>query len=375
MSEELATEWQEGTDVPQSEIGKPEPALKGVSLCDITCDVHNDPNELLKRRFLCRAGGAMLIGPTGIGKSSFLMQAAVLWSLGKSFFGIEPARPLTSLIIQAENDDGDLVEMREGMFTGLGLSEEEKNLVRERVIIYSENAKSGETFVNGVLRPLLREHRPDLLWLDNLFAYCGCGVSEQDQMTQFLRTQINPLIQDYRCGIIIAHHTNKPPIGVQKAEWSVSETAYLGSGTGELANWPRAILSIRDLKTTEGVFELVAGKRGGRLRWKDAEGKMTCRRNIAHSTDGLIYWRDAQAEEIETQKAKPSKYDVQKLLFVGQEMAKEALISKANSDPKLKLGLNKTKGFISELVGEGIFKVIKYPRSGTNPAIFLERVL
>jgi hypothetical protein len=52
--------------------------IRGVSIGDIACDVRDDPDELLKRRFLCRGGGAMLNGPTGIGKSSFIMQAAVL---------------------------------------------------------------------------------------------------------------------------------------------------------------------------------------------------------------------------------------------------------------------------------------------------------
>jgi hypothetical protein len=203
--------------------------------------------------------------------------------------------------------------MREGMFTGLGLSEEEKNLVRERVIIYSENSKTGATFISGVLLPLLREHRSDLVWLDNLFAYCGCSVSDQEKMSLFLRTQINPLIKEYRCGIIIGHHTNKPPTGEQKADWSVSETSYLGSGSSELANWPRAILSIRALKT-QGVFELVAGKRGGRIGWKDAEGKTTCRRNIAHSNDGLIYWRDAGADEVPAKAGKKQKHFVEDIL-------------------------------------------------------------
>jgi 5S rRNA maturation endonuclease (ribonuclease M5) len=273
---------------------------RATSICDITCEVSHDPDELLKHRFLCRGGGAMLNGPTGVGKSSFIMQAAILWSLGKPFFGIEPARPLKSVIVQAENDDGDLVEQREGVFTGLGLSIEEKNLVRERVFVKSVNSETGAALITKIIRPLLREHRPDLQWLDNMFAYCGCNV-------------INPLIQEFRCGIIIGHHTNKPPSGEQKADWSVSETAYMGSGTGELANWPRAILSIRALKT-DGVFELVAGKRGRRLRWKDAEGKTTCRRHIAHSTDGLIYWRDADADEVPAKAGKKQKHFVEDIL-------------------------------------------------------------
>ena len=68
----------------------------------------NDPNELLRYRYLCRGGGLLLVGPTGIGKSSLSMQLMLLWALGRAALGIQPARPLKSLLIQAENDDGDL---------------------------------------------------------------------------------------------------------------------------------------------------------------------------------------------------------------------------------------------------------------------------
>ena len=39
-------------------------------LSDLKLPAANDPDELLKRRFLCRRGGMLLVGPTGIGKSS-----------------------------------------------------------------------------------------------------------------------------------------------------------------------------------------------------------------------------------------------------------------------------------------------------------------
>lgn len=367
--EENLIENDQIVDDPQF-LGTIDERIEAVSVCDIQCDPENDPDELLKSRFLCRGGAAMLNGPTGIGKSSFIMQAAVLWSLGKPFFDISPVKPLKSLIIQAENDNGDLVEMREGVFQGIGLSAGEKALVREGLLLHSESSKTGEVLINEVLRPLLRTHGPDLVWLDNLFAYSGCNVSDQEKMSLFLRNLINPLIQEFRCAIVIAHHTNKPPSGDQKADWSVSETSYLGAGSAELANWPRAILSIRTLKT-QGVFELVAGKRGSRLAWKDSELQPTCRQNIAHSRDGLIYWRQASNEQMESQGSKVTKYDVQSLVVIGQEISKEALISKANE----LMGVNKAKGFISELIGDGILKVIEKPRSRTNPAIYLERVL
>ena len=44
------------------------------------------------------------------------MQMAVSWALGKEVFGIKPVKPLKSLLIQAENDFGDVSEMLRGTF-------------------------------------------------------------------------------------------------------------------------------------------------------------------------------------------------------------------------------------------------------------------
>ena len=46
----------------------------------------DDRTELLKHRFLCRGGGLLLCGPTGIGKSSFSMQAMIQWAIGERMF-------------------------------------------------------------------------------------------------------------------------------------------------------------------------------------------------------------------------------------------------------------------------------------------------
>ena len=111
--------------------GKPEenqplapPAAR--RLGELVVPPENDPSELLRHRFLCQGGGLLLVGPTGVGKSALAMQTMILWAVGREAFWITPTRPLKSLLVQAENDDGDLAEMREGVFRGLGLTEEER---------------------------------------------------------------------------------------------------------------------------------------------------------------------------------------------------------------------------------------------------------
>ena len=270
------------------------PAL---ALGSLASPVTGDGSELLRNRFLSRRGGALLVGPTGIGKSSFSLQAAVTWALGKPCFGIEPARPLRSVIIQAENDTGDMAEMRDGVFAGLELTPVEQVTAGDMIHCYQENERSGAEFFARTVEPLLRLHRPDLLWIDPALAYIGGESNSQKDVGTFLRTWLNPLLHRYECAGIIAHHSNKPPSGKEKTEWSGSDLAYLGSGSSEWANWARAVIAIRGLGTN-GVFELCLGKRGGRVGWRNEAGEPVYSTLIGHAKEpGRIYWRNADESE------------------------------------------------------------------------------
>ena len=89
---------------------------------------------MIRHRFLYRKGICLLLGPTGVGKSSFLMQWAIYLGAGRTLFGLEPGQRyrdgMKILLIQAENDEGDLAEMRDGVLAGsTELSEVELSLL------------------------------------------------------------------------------------------------------------------------------------------------------------------------------------------------------------------------------------------------------
>ncbi len=210
--------------------------------------------ELIKDRFLCRAGGALLVAPSGIGKSTLGMQLAMAWSVGVPLFGLRPAGELESLIIQAENDDGDLREMRNGALAGLRLFGERAALAAQRVRIFTSNSQSGQAFLD-LLGRLLEKYRPALVWIDPAFAFQGGSASEQRDVSWFLRAGLNPLLHKYQCAAIIIHHTNKPPRGKEKGDWQAGDYAYLGSGSAEWTNWARAVLAFnRWAATTSSSF-------------------------------------------------------------------------------------------------------------------------
>jgi hypothetical protein len=337
----------------------------------------DDPDELLKFRYLCRGGGLLLVGPTGIGKSSLSMQAALHWAVGREVFDIKPARALKSLVIQAENDDGDLAEMRDGILAGLAFGPEQSKDACDNIIIAREDSRVGVDFFSAVVRPLLAEHRPDLLWIDPALAFLGGESNSQADVGAFLRNMLNPCMHEFGAGCVVVHHTNKPPTGKEKSEWSGGDFAYLGGGSAEWANWPRAVLAIRSLGSN-AVFELRAGKRGGRLGWKEADGvTKSFTKAIAHATEpGIICWKEVAESELPTpkgpkeRKPAPTKEDVLVHIGTTTPVSKDALRSRCNNAG---IALNRINGLIAELIDAGLAYEWSIKRPGTNPQKLIAR--
>jgi hypothetical protein len=353
---------------------QPLPPPLAKELGELTSDPSGDLNELLEYRFLCRGGGLLLAGPTGIGKSAFILQCAILWANGQPAFGINPATQPLILLVQAENDEADMVEIRNGVFAGLKLSKADRDYACERVLIATESARTSSAFVQDVLRPLLEKHFPDLLIIDPALAYLGGDFNSQKDVGSFLRNQLNPLLNEFNCGCIVVHHTNKPPQGKEKSNWQAGDFAYMGGGSAEWANWARAVLAIRSIGSNE-VFELRAGKRGGRLGWEDEAGQKQYCKFIAHAKEeGVICWREPDASEIPAgPEAGPSPESV--VLSLVPETGtkpKESVINDA-SEHEHRVGKQKARRILKELIKSGSLFEHRVPRRGNKPEIHISR--
>ncbi len=353
----------------------PPPPANARPLGDLVRPQPGDPNELLRYRYLCRGGGLLLVGPTGIGKSSLSMQFMVLWALGRDAFGIEPARPLKSLLIQAENDDGDLAEMRDGVRLGLRLTDEEARQAFANIVVCREDSLMSDEFFKHRVVPLVQEHKPDLLWIDPALAYLGGEANSQKDVGGFLRNQLNPTLNANGCACVLVHHTNKPPSGQEKPNWQAGDFAYLGSGSAEWANWARAVLVMRGVGS-HSIFELRAGKRGPRLNWREDDGETRrYAKYIAHAdAPGVICWREALEEEVPADKDGVKRHftkdDLMPHVPTDKPITKEALRSKAN---QAGIALNKINGLVAELVDEGRLYEWRVKRKGTNPQRMIAR--
>lgn len=285
-------------------IGK-DPTPRRASACELTpedlfnYDTRNDPNTLLGQRWLCRSGSCLLVGQTGIGKSSLGVQAAIAWALGEPFFGMAPIRPLRSLVIQAENDVGDLAEMFCGVLIGtdrVGMLER----IQSQLVFVTETAQSGNAF-HPFARGLVEKHRPDLVWIDPLLAFLGGNVSDQEVVSAFLRNGLGAIAQETGIAWFVVHHANKPPRdpAVRNALLS-GDYSYLGSGSSELANWARAVLVLQEVEN--GLFELRAAKRGRRAGLEDAADTPATEIYLQHGKKGIC-WERARGPEDERQEA------------------------------------------------------------------------
>lgn len=249
-------------------------------------DRHNDQNNLIGNRWLCRGGSLLFSGQAGCGKSSLVTSMIVNWALGKPLWGIKPVKPLRIVLLQSENDGGDLGEQWQDVLNAMHLTLGEQQMLFENVFIYREAVKTGDAF-GQLIEDLVKTHSADLLVCDPLLGFAGGDVSKQEFCSHFLRHILQPCLMRTGCALIAVHHQNKPP---KKGDGNVQAT-YDFTGSSELANWFRstAILRREDPEQPHFIFKL--GKRGGRAGMRDGQGMFTESLRIRHSkVRGEIKW-------------------------------------------------------------------------------------
>lgn len=225
-------------------------------------DTANDPNALVgKDRWLCRGGSVLFGSHTGAGKSSFELQFHVPWTLGLPCFGIGPIddRPLRILVIQAENDTGDLAEFAQGVLNGLGLSDRIKEM-SENMLFVRERSLKGEPLVRFAAS-LIKQFKCDICVLDPWQKYLGADVKDHAKTTDMC-SWLEAVSEETGVAWWINHHDPKPSRKNDSAPLIGGNRAYQTSGTHALPDHVRAVVGLE--AQGDGVFKLVFSKRGRR---------------------------------------------------------------------------------------------------------------
>ena len=222
----------------------------------------SDKSCLLGNRWLNRGDGAILASNSGMGKSSMMLQMAVMWGLGLDFMGIEPNGPLRSLIIQSEDSEGDIAEVMASIAHAFNFGPKELNLINLRVKIVSDRTHRGSSFIRE-LGMQVKAHQPDLVWINPLAAFADGDMAEAREAGVFLREHLNGLNAACQFAYFIVTHTTKPATGKDKGKRAWNEMQYNMAGSFDLVGWARATVHIEPTEE-QGEFNLVLAKRGSR---------------------------------------------------------------------------------------------------------------
>lgn len=303
-------------------------------------EAKDDTTTLLGNRWVCQGGQLLLVGQSGIGKSSITVQAALMWALGEPFMGINPSRPLKSLFVQAENDEGDMAEIVQGVMSYVLATaiksrkftkEQAFDMMTKNITFARVTSQTGAQFVN-VLGKILDQHgQKDLVFVDPLLSYIGDDINQQKVVSNFLRNICNPIAFQRKFAWVFSHHTGKPASDVKsRKHWNEGDFAYIGLGSSELTNWARAIAVLQST-AHDGIYKLLLSKRGRRAGVVDENKQPTTVIPLKHADHG-IYWEPCELPEDDDDK----KRGRPKAITVLQEAE---LIAFASSWPDGKRGL------------------------------------
>ena len=283
----------------------------------------DNPDALFANGWGRRGHFALLVAPSGVGKSVISTQLFVPWSVGKQgLIGSAPLFPLHIALIQAEDDDTEIGEFRRDHRLGHvaeGWKLEEVLSAEKSVMDWSPffRGKVGDAFLRGLEFALIKMP-VDVVIMNPLQSYADIDLSKNKEVTEFLRSGLDPILSKYRVFMLCVHHTNKPQIDRTKggAFGDDATAAYVGAGGAELTNYARSVTFIRRCTSkeckVENSFMIIGAKRGNRLGWKDASDRKTLHKIIAYSDD-YIHWRVPSPEEIKAanEPAAPSVEEIQ----------------------------------------------------------------
>ena len=218
----------------------------------------------------------MVQGYSGIGKSSLVLQMALLWAVGKDFFGLKPARPLKTVFVQAENDKGDFAEPFQDITSKF--DNEELATLGKNFHAGREAEIAGAEAFKLYVRSLVAQFKPDILFADPLLSYFGDDISKQEKASKFFRNSLQPIQNEFGVIIVFVHHLGKPAQGNAQRQ---GPSHYQGLGSSDIINWTRETITVSE--ESEDLYKLELGKRSKRAGFKEVF--------LRHSKSGVSWDR------------------------------------------------------------------------------------
>jgi len=138
-------------------------------------------------------------------------------------------------------------------------------------------------------------HRPDLINVNPLLAFCPGDPARE--LGGILYQSVDPIIKTHNVGFLGVHHTPKTN-NRDTSDYGRHDHQYLAAGDARVANWPRAMIMIEEVRSP--TYRFLLAKRGHRAGWT-WEGERTTERYFRHHASE-VRWVDAMPEDVKEAK-------------------------------------------------------------------------
>ncbi len=189
----------------------------------------HDKDNLVGFNWLKRGGSALIEDSSGLEKSLLVLQLGVAWALGRPLFGLQPVAPLKILLIQGDDDFGDLPEQAQGVLCEMGITgaDEEFRTLEKNLQINTVRNHTGREFVDLVARQA-REFGADVVIVDQLLSFIGDDSTKVGVCLRFFRTWLSTACSE----------------GDHKFAWMFYLRLQMSNGTEEASSGASAALDV-----------------------------------------------------------------------------------------------------------------------------------
>lgn len=164
-----------------------------------------------------RGAITLTTSPGGKGKTVFSLSRILRWAYGAPAYAghtesFNPIQPLKSLIIENEGAPGFFQSRLQRQLDGLRCSDEDRQQVRENVLIWGDGGWSALKLDNAenlaMIRRAIEQYEPDILFLEPLR---GLHRGEENSNTEMgnVVDDLNGVASTYNLGVLLTHHERK----------------------------------------------------------------------------------------------------------------------------------------------------------------------
>jgi hypothetical protein len=275
-----------------------------------------DPNILVRGRWLERGGSAFWVSTAGTGKSIAASQLALCFAEGRDFAGLSPLRPLRIWVCQTEDSMSRLAIDRADITAELmeQMPDVDWRETWGKVRFVRYPGAVGAEFLDRLdahLSAMPPDGKPDVIILNPFFAFVGGAITDSAYVTPFLRGgEINRkpthglqfILERHGAALLAFHHTPKPPTEKELDGWmKATFPEYQGAGSADITNWGRSFITMMRVKGRADMVCLTAGKNGAELGWDRVDGAsrhyMAWSRSKGVTGGNRHAWRELDEDE------------------------------------------------------------------------------